>query len=589
MKSGAALLALLAAMTAVPAQANPTSVQALSERTQVPAVPGQLTDSDRARYRSIFSAIRAGQWGQANALIGATSDNILRPVALAELYLAKNSPKVELFNLLDLLNHASNLPQAEQLSRLAQKRGAQMLPTLPQVQRLAWFPGSPRRQVTATIREDLAAQTLGAQIQPFIKNDDPAGAEALLGTGEMGLTPDALTELRQRVAWSYYIENDDGNARRMADKALQGGSGPWLSQAYWVAGLSAWRQNDCKSAATAFENVAARADNDDMRAAGYYWAGRSHMVCGNAPRVQGLMRNAARLDETFYGLLAGEMLGMKAPIKALQPGFDANDWSHLKNYQNVRTSIALVEIGETSLADEVLRHQARIGALDEHDSLLRLARDLSLPETQIWLAHNAPQGQRPDAYARYPAPKWKPDGGWRVDRALVFAHALQESNFRASVVSPAGARGLMQVMPGTARLMANRYGTTVEPAQLDNPSVNMEYGQRYLETLRDMGATGGLLPKVMAAYNAGPGPVGRWSHEIRDNGDPLLFIESIPYYETRAYVTIVMRNYWMYQKQAGEATSSLSSMAQGMWPRFPGMSGATAIRLDPNGRSFSAD
>jgi soluble lytic murein transglycosylase-like protein len=391
------------------------------------------------------------------------------------------------------------------------------------------------------------------------------------------------------VAWSYYIENDDANARRMADKALQSGSGRWLSQAYWVAGLAAWRQNDCNAAATAFENTASRAEDDDMRAAGYYWAGRSHMVCGNAARVQGLMRSAARLDETFYGLLAGEALAIQSPVKTLNPGFDAEDWSRLKNNRNVQTSIALVEIGETALADEVLRHQARIGGLNEHDSLLRLARDLSLPETQIWLAHNAPQGQRPDAYARYPMPKWKPDGGWRVDRALVFAHALQESNFRASVVSPAGARGLMQVMPGTAKLMASRDGGAVEPAQLDNPSVNMEYGQRYLESLRDMGATGGLLPKVMASYNAGPGPVGRWSQEVRDNGDPLLFIESIPYYETRAYVTIVMRNYWMYQKQAGEKTSSLSSLAQGMWPRFPGMSGATAIRLDPNGRSFSAD
>src|SRR3546814_8222832 len=77
-----------------------------------------------------------------------------------------------------------------------------------------------------------------------------------------------------------------------------------------------------------------------------------------------------------------------------------------------------------------------------------------------------------------------------------------------------------------------------------------------------MSATGGLLPKVMAAYNAGPVPVGRWNYEVHDNGDPLLFIESIPYYETRAYVTIVMRNYWMYQKQAGEETSSLSSQSE---------------------------
>src|SRR3546814_11354243 len=102
-------------------------------------------------------------------------------------------------------------------------------------------------------------------------------------------------------------------------------------------------------------------------------------------------------------------------------------------YPNVRASIALAEIGENELADQVLRHQARIGTVQNHDALPHLARGLSLPETQIWLAHNAPQGQRPAAYARYPMPKWTPDGGWRVDKALVFAHALQESNFRASV------------------------------------------------------------------------------------------------------------------------------------------------------------
>src|SRR3546814_18661765 len=103
-----------------------------------------------------------------------------------------------------------------------------------------------------------------------------------------------------------------------------------------------------------------------------------------------------------------------------------------------------------------------------------------------------------------------PDTTLFLSKALVFAHALQEANFRASVVSPAGARGLMQVLPGTAKMMARQRGGIVDPAQLDNPSTNMEYGQRYLERLRDMSATGGLLPKVMAAYNAGPVPVGRW-------------------------------------------------------------------------------
>src|SRR3546814_5077056 len=82
------------------------------------------------------------------------------------------------------------------------------------------------------------------------------------------------------------MENDDANARRMAAKALENGSGPWLSQAYWVAGLAAWRQNDCQAAASAFVNVAARADNDDIRAGGLFWAARSYISCGNAPKVR---------------------------------------------------------------------------------------------------------------------------------------------------------------------------------------------------------------------------------------------------------------------------------------------------------------
>ena len=149
---------------------------------------------------------------------------------------------------------------------------------------------------------------------------------------------------------------------------------------------------------------------------------------------------------------------------------------------------------------------------------------------------------------------WSPDGGWRVDRALVFAHALQESNFRTNVVSPAGARGLMQVMPATAQYIARKKGT-VMTGSLSSPSTNMEYGQSYIEQLRDMAQTGGLLPKVIAAYNAGPAPLDRWNMNEAARKDPLLYIESIPYWETRGYVTIVLRNYWMYQQQVGPANS----------------------------------
>ena len=135
----------------------------------------------------------------------------------------------------------------------------------------------------------------------------------------------------------------------------------------------------------------------------------------------------------------------------------------------------------------------------------------------------------------------------------------------------------MQVMPGTAAMMARQKGRT-SVGSLNNPATNMEYGQSFIERLRDMPVTGGMLPKVIAAYNAGPLPVETWNQRTKDNADPLLYIESIPYWETRGYVTIILRNYWMYQLQSGARATSLSALAQGMWPRFPGLPGPTAVR-----------
>jgi len=571
-------LALLAmgAAAALPASAETTGTLPPVSAALVSNSPLVLSDGDKARYRSIFVALRDQKWSDARAMIDALdAQDAMRPLALSELYLTKGSPRVELFDLLDLVNKAAWLPKADQLSRLAQKRGATILPTLPQVQKMVWLGAAPRREYVAAVKTDMLAQALAGQIQTYIKADNPIGAEALLASGEAGLTPEGLTEVRQRVAWAYYIENDDSNARRMAARALEArAGGDWSVQAHWTAGLAAWRQNDCRAAAPSFANVAALAGNNDMRAAGAYWASRAYMVCGEADKVQNYLKLASRSEETFYGLLARESLGLPLGAAPVANRFGASEWQLLKDSPNARAAIALSAIGETGRAEELLRHQAKIGGTGHYDALIRLASALSLPETQLWLAHNGPAGKQPESFARFPAPNWQPDGGWRVDPALIYAHTLQESGFRSQVVSSAGARGLMQVRPGTGSDMG-----LASADQLFVPSTNMEFGQRYLEALRDMSATGGLLPKVMAAYNAGPMPVERWNSEVKDKGDPLLFMESLPYYETRAYVNIVMRNYWMYQIQGKGSADCLTGMAQGLWPTFPTSKGMKLVRL----------
>jgi soluble lytic murein transglycosylase len=536
-----------------------------------PAGVSVLTGSEKRQYSEIYAAIRAGKWDEAQKLIDKAGNEPMAHMAQAELYLAANSPRVEAPQLEALLQKASYLPQAEKLESLALKRGASNLPVRPAMQRFSYLGTAPKRALPESASD---ASGLRGQINEFIKNDDPASAEALLESKSDSLSVTSLTELRYRIAWSYYIENQDENALRLSGIAKAAG-GDWGVQAYWVSGLASWRLKNYRAALEAFDYVARFASNDDLRSAGLFWSARAAMASKMPQQVQPRLQNAARLPETFYGLIASEALGMES-LASKQARNSQLDWGSLKKEENVRIAVGLSEIGQNALADETIRYQARIGDSSKHSNLAKLAGSLNFPATQLWMGHYGPSDGAKDALTRYPAPNWTPTGGWRVDPSLAFAHALQESQFRTAVISSAGARGLMQVRPGTAGDIARNRSMSFSGSDLDIPTVNLEYGQSYMEMLRDMQATGGLLPKVIAAYNAGLTPVTRWNGEIRDNGDPLLYVESIPYWETRGYVSIVLRNYWMYEMQSGKSGGSMAGLAQYLWPKFPGKDGRSA-------------
>ncbi len=567
--------------------AAPKAAAGLAAASQpLPLVSG-LTADQRTAYRTIFSAIRASDWTVAQTGIDALPSGPLSDVARAELILAKGSPKAADEALTNLLLTAPDLPQGREIAALASRRGLTTA-ALPVTRDMVRFAGPSKRQSARAMRNDSAAAALKVSVSPLLKGDQPSEAEAIVTARLSDLSPEAQAEWLQRVAWTYYLTGDDANARRVADQA-RSGIGDWAVQASWVAGLAAWRQKDCLNAGLAFEQVSARARDPEMVAAGLYWASRADMACNHPERVEARLRSAARMKESFYGLIAQSALGLSddgaASIK-----LTANDWAAIGAIPNIRRATALAEIGETSLAEEMLRYQARIGLSRDHESLVHLAARLSLPATQIWLAQNGPSGTRLSAAARYPAPGWAPASGWRVDKALIFAHALQESQFRADATSPAGARGVMQLMPGTAQMVARHQGRTLDTyGALSQPSTSIELGQAYLRELADNSGTAGLLPKVIAAYNAGPNSVANWNARGRNLADPLLFIESIPFTETRAYVAIVLRNYWMYQRQAGAKPLSLNAIGQGLWPRFPGLPGRDAVRLTSLGATAAAD
>jgi soluble lytic murein transglycosylase-like protein len=554
---------------------TPAGAQAATPAPTQPQIPVQPAVPAPKDWRGVFDAIDDGNWAAAQAGIATLPPSVLTPVAKAELYTAKGSPVVDLASLQALIAQAPDLPEANQLAQMALRRGATTAPLVVPEKPTYVLGSAPVRYRAHPVKGEPAADQLRSSLDPMIKADDAAGAEALLIAAGPTLSAEARAEAASRVAFIYYVLGLDMDARRVSDTWRQGATGEWASQAAWVSGLASWRLGDYNSASADFQQAARYADQRELRAGGLYWAARSEQAAGRPASVEPLLRAAATAPESpesFYGLLARETLGM--PTKLGPDPFSSYD-RQVAQYPNVQRAMELAKIGEAALAEQMLRHQALIGAPNEHHAIIEMAKRLDLPAAQLWLAKYGQYGAQADATDRYPNPRWTPVGGWRVDPALAFGHIVQESAFRRTAVSTAGAVGLMQVLPITAQQMSDATGVPYSRANLTDPRYNLEFGQSFIERMRGSSATAGQLPRVIASYNAGPLPVARWA-SINDKGDPVLWMESIPYWETRYYVPSVLRNMWVYEGLNDEDTPTLKAMAEHRWPSFPtGMTRAT--------------
>jgi len=176
----------------------------------------------------------------------------------------------------------------------------------------------------------------------------------------------------------------------------------------------------------------------------------------------------------------------------------------------------------------------------------------------------------------FPVPPYTPEGGYTIDNSLVLAFARIESRFQVQATSPVGARGLMQLMPGTA----SHLGVS-DPDTLYDPGTSLSVGQRYIEQL--LGRLDGNLLELGGAYNAGPLAVDRWRTTKAGGNDPLLFVESIPVAETRSYVKRLMVYHWMYRRRFGQDARSLEETASGQWPIYrPAAQGIAPGAPTPN-------
>ncbi|WP_265570721.1 lytic transglycosylase domain-containing protein [Sphingomicrobium nitratireducens] len=559
---------LLASSAPAFAQANdplaplpPGQQQRLPEGAQLPDV--------EASWSGVFAAIDREQWDVVRAMLfKLDTRHPLHPVAEAEFYLAANSPRVSKEPLEALLVRAPELPQASQLARLAQRRGADAMPVVA-TRGLRTLGSAPRRQ-RGRSSDDPVAVRLREEMTSFVDADDGISAEALYraAVDEGSLVGEGRAEIAQRVAWIHYVRGAYADARRVAAEGAAYGQSEWKARSAWIEALASWRLNDCRTAGDAFRLAALGTSDRELAAAGHYWSARAAQACGNPHEVQSRLRAAAANEESFYGIVARETLGMALKPAQRVETPSARDLERVAQLPNIARAIALVEIGRRSLAEEYLKHQAAIGDPRQHKALVEIAKRLDLGGAQYWLATNGQPGASVDLADRYPAPGWTPDNGWRLDPYIAYAHVIQESDFRPRVVSPADAVGLMQVRPGTARDTARSRGQTVTADDLKRPETNLDHGQAFIELMRREPATRDELFRVTASYNAGLVPVTRWQ-SIADGGDPLLWMESLPYWETRFYIPSVLRNYFVYHALAGNRPPALKDVVEHRAPKYP--------------------
>ncbi len=336
----------------------------------------------------------------------------------------------------------------------------------------------------------------------------------------------------------------------------------------YYCGLAAYRMGDFDQALLHLSFAANWRQTDAETAAqSAFWASRAAQKIGNGFLEDHYLKIASNFEFTFYGQLAKEKLGIWDDFLIPSQNSQAALVKKLiNNNLNVKAALALCEIEEIALCHKQLdiAYKTDDGAHALGFYQLALALGFDDLENQI------DKGDNFTAIVKsYPISEITPHGNeFVLDRALIYAIMRQESRFNSTAVSYAGARGLMQIMPSTAAWLAKNPAFRANPALLNNQKTNVTLGENYLEYLLNLNVTESSIPKVLVAYNAGPGNLNSWQKRMIKGQDTLMFIETIPNEQSRDYVKKVMANLWIYHKRLGQNAPSLKKLAQGKVPQY---------------------
>ncbi len=418
-------------------------------------------------------------------------------------------------------------------------------------------------KVPGPLRNDPGLALEEARWQRKHDNYD-AAAQILLAHGDNPVRPTAWWSERLYVARRLLAGNNTDTAYKLVQQtgAVDESSS---AEAEFLAGYITLRyRKDPAQAFDHFAHILAQVTSPYGSARAAYWSGRAAAASNKIDLAAKWYTAGAEHMATFYGQLSAHELGKDAPPRPVpEPRPDDAEKARFNALELVRAARLFFAVGDREHAKTLLLALAdKAKTPTDFGMLASLAESYSRVDIAIAVARRAIEAGMPLMVHGYPVTSIP--GGGTAERPLVLAIVRQESAFATDAQSRVGARGLMQLMPGTAAGVASRLQMPYSLDRLTSDGIyNVTLGRSYVERLID--DFGGSYALAIAAYNAGPGRVRQWLHDFGDPRGTAIsmvdWIEMIPFNETRLYVQRVLENLQVYRGQNGDTATAFSLAA----------------------------
>lgn len=385
------------------------------------------------------------------------------------------------------------------------------------------------------------------------------------------LTESDYGRLAGRLSYIYYTNGEFELAKKWGFVASDADSEYGL----WTMGLLYYKEEKFGESQKYFGRILdLQQINNARKTEAAFWAGRAAEANSDHAAATKYWEIAASYPMAFYGALSTTMLGDTPKYEFFEQDCADEDIDELRETKYGKIALALLQTNQNERAEQYLKLLITARASDRTlHAVNSVATAYGLPRVSLQIAgvvrdRGILEIDDDIIYtAQYPLPDWEPMGGWSIDRALLLAITKQESGFKTNARSHAGANGLMQLMPGTAKLVARNNKVKMSEIDMSKPEHNMFLGQQYIVDLLSQPNIDNNIIKMLAAYNAGMGTLTKFEKTF-DTYDPLLYIESFPTYETRSYIKRVMSNLWLYRARLDQPLTSLRELADGQWPLY---------------------